>query len=119
MNYLIWVDDERPVHHMYEVYKEKYPEKLEIIVFKNALDTIDWLGKHHYDNINEIFIDLDHDLGSLDFDGYTICKYIVQNKIPITGFTVHSANPVGAKNMRDLLIHYGYHAMVYRSEVVR
>ena len=118
MNYLIWVDDERPVHSMYEALQKKYADKLTILIFKNALDTIDWLTEHHYDTANKIFIDLDHDLGSLDLTGYTICKYIVQNEIPIAGFAVHSANPVGCKNMRDLLIHYGYKPLHYRTEVV-
>lgn len=119
MNYLIWVDDERPVHQMYETLQKKNLNKLQIIVFKNALDTVDWLINHHYDNENKIFIDLDHDLGSFDLTGYTICQFIVQNKIPIAGFAVHSMNPVGAKNMKDLLEHYGYYALKFRSEVVR
>lgn len=119
MNYLLWVDDEREPHHFYETLQTRKPDTFEIIVFKNALDTIDWLTKHSNDTENKIFVDLDHDLGILDFDGYTICKYIVQNQIPIAGFAVHSMNPVGAKNMHDLLTHYGYHAMKFRSEVIR
>lgn len=118
MNYLLWVDDERPVHRGYEILQERNPDKLEIIAFKNALDAMDWLGKHHYDEVNNIYIDLDHDLGSYDFTGYTICKYIVENKMPIAGFAVHSQNPVGCKNMRDLLIHYGYYPLRFRTEVV-
>lgn len=56
---------------------------------------------------NETFIDLDHDIG-LDGSGYDICKYIVEHQIPLIGFHIHSMNPIGAQNMRQLLTHYGY-----------
>ena len=49
----------------------------------------------------------DHDLGE-EKSGYDIAKYIVENQIPIGAFFIQSMNPVGAKNIRDLLIHYGY-----------
>ena len=56
---------------------------------------------------NDIYIDLDHDLGESG-SGYDICKYIVENNYPLVGFHIHSMNPVGAENMRQLLEHYGY-----------
>ncbi len=56
---------------------------------------------------SEIYIDLDHDLGESG-SGYDICKYIVENNYPLVGFHIHSMNPVGAENMRQLLEHYGY-----------
>lgn len=66
-------------------------------------------------NNDNIIIDLDHDLGKdnrmdnhIAPSGYDICKYIVENQIPIVGFHIHSMNPVGAANMRQLLTHYGY-----------
>ena len=119
MNYLLWVDDERPVNPIYNTLQKRNKDKLEIIHFKNALDAMDWLGKHHYDNFNNIYIDLDHDLGSYDFTGYTICKYIVENQIPIAGYAVHTMNPVGAENMMKLMIHYGYRPLIHRTEIVR
>lgn len=62
---------------------------------------------------NVIIIDLDHDLGfdhdlTEDKTGYDVCKYIVEERIPLYGFHIHSMNPVGAQNMRQLLTHYGY-----------
>ena len=54
-----------------------------------------------------IVLDLDHDLGA-GKDGYDICKYVVENEIPLVGFHIHSMNPVGVANMRQLLTHYGY-----------
>lgn len=60
-------------------------------------------------------LDLDHDLGEVENGynvhaqtGYDVCKWIVENQIPLVGFHIHSMNPVGAANMRQLLTHYGY-----------
>ena len=54
-----------------------------------------------------IYISFDHDLG-LSKTGYDVAKYIVENQIKIEGFQCHSMNPVGRRNIEDLLIHYGY-----------
>lgn len=62
----------------------------------------------HYSDENEIAeISFDHDLGE-EVSGYDIAKYIVENQIAIGGFKIHSANPVGVFNIRQLLTHYGY-----------
>ena len=53
------------------------------------------------------FISFDHDLGE-EKSGYDIAKYIVENNIPIKAFSCHSMNPVGKKNIEELLTHYGY-----------
>ena len=63
--------------------------------------------------IAQFFLDLDHDLGEgneneLEPSGYEICKWIVENQIPLVGFHIHSMNIVGANNMRQLLTHYDY-----------
>ncbi len=55
----------------------------------------------------EVYLDLDHDLGE-EKSGYDIAKYIVENEIKITGYTVHSMNPVGRWNIHQLMEHYGY-----------
>ena len=65
----------------------------------------------------QFFLDLDHDLGEgneneLEPSGYEICKWIVENQIPLIGFHIHSMNPVGIMNMRQLLTHYGYKEIV-------
>lgn len=56
----------------------------------------------------EFSIDFDHDLGDPCFSGYTVAKYIVENQIPMTSFHIHSMNPVGRRNIQQLLTHYGY-----------
>lgn len=55
----------------------------------------------------EVYLDLDHDLGE-EKSGYDIAKYIVENKISITGYKVHSMNSVGVWNIHQLMDHYGY-----------
>lgn len=54
-------------------------------------------------------ISFDHDLG-WDYkenkelrSGYDCAKWLVENDIVINNFNVHSANPVGAMNIRCLL----------------
>ena len=63
---------------------------------------------NRYCNIADIVLDLDHDLADETETGYTVCKAIVENQIPIKGFYLHTKNPVGQKNMYDLMTHYGY-----------
>lgn len=71
--------------------------------YYSAIDILDF-----YSNTDaNIFVDFDHDLG-VGKNGYDISKYIVENQIPISGYTVHSMNPVGAFNIKQLLDRYGY-----------
>ena len=63
--------------------------------------------KFHAENNDSIILDLDHDLGE-GKTGYDIAKYVVENQIPLYCFKCHSMNPVGRKNIEQLLIHYGY-----------
>lgn len=90
----IWVDDFRPapVHsHWARTYDEA------IWAIENCR------ARHENFSLN-----LDHDLGE-EKNGYDICKYLVENSIPVVGgIAIHSMNPVGVANMRQLLTHYGY-----------
>lgn len=62
-----------------------------------------------YDNYD--IISFDHDLGE-EKTGYDIAKYIVENQIKVNkGIVIHTANPVGAFNIRQLLEHYGYNIL--------
>ena len=94
----IWIDDIRPGLASY--YKCR--------TYAEAIATIDYFSKCE-GGID--FISLDHDLGE-EKSGYDIAKYIVEEQIPIGAFAVHSANPVGAKNIRELLTHYGYKELI-------
>ena len=63
---------------------------------------IEFLNIKYYDVVS-----FDHDLGE-EKTGYDIAKYIIENQIQIGSFYIHSANPVGRKNIEELLLHYGY-----------
>ena len=108
----IWLDDERPIN---PIWIKRADDDIYFIKFKNALGLIEWYQtkSNEYD---KIFISFDHDLGS-EFTGYDVAKFIVDNKCNLTGFAVHSMNPVGAMNIFQLLTHYGYHKMSYTGEI--
>ena len=110
MNYYIYVDDIRDDDTWYQ--RNLASHDWLPYICRDYQQTIDMLGVA---DINNVIIDLDHDLGegneiddSIALSGYDICKYIVENHIPLVGFHIHSMNPVGAMNMRQLLTHYGY-----------
>lgn len=88
----IWVDDERPM-----------PEGFDTHV-KTTAEAIRWL-----ETGSVKFISLDHDLGSEDENetGYFIARWIEvaahNGWIPPLEWAIHSANPVGRKNMEAAL----------------
>ena len=79
--------------------------KDDIEVVRNYNDAISCLKNNTYD-----YISLDHDLGE-DKTGYDIAKYIVENQIKVGAVAIHSANPVGRDNIKQLLTHYGYEVL--------
>ena len=90
----IWIDDLRPEPASFRRCK----------TYAEAIAAIDHFSKC------EGGIDLvcfDHDLGE-EKSGYDVAKYIVENQIPIGGYIVQSMNPVGRKNICELLDRYGY-----------
>lgn len=95
MKYL-WLDDERPVSKQFNngcaEIATSYDEAIDIFLDLN--------------DGNDICISFDHDLGT-DKTGYDFAKWLVEHYV--TGyFTVHSMNPVGRENIRQLLNHYGW-----------
>ena len=94
----IWLDDERKM----PTFNTKN-EMFHALNYDECIDAIDYGLK----NKREIIIDFDHDLGQ-GKTGYDVAKYIVENNISIKGFKIHSMNPVGARNIYELLTHYGY-----------
>jgi hypothetical protein len=59
------------------------------------------------------FMSLDHDLGEDVPTGYDFVKWIVSEymnkELPEFDFNIHSANPVGAENMKGLLNNFIRH----------
>ena len=94
----IWIDDMRPAPKGYCWCQDA----------ETAFRVIDYYT--HY-KVEIVEISFDHDLGE-ELSGYDIAKYIVEYQIPIGGFKVHSANPVGRFNIEQLLTHYGYKKII-------
>lgn len=114
MNHYIYIDDIRENDTWYNHHLSR--ENWMSHICRTYQQTIDLIQAILYSGESASFIlDLDHDLGegneiddTLAPSGYDICKWIVENQIPLVGFHIHSMNPVGAQNMRQLLMHYGY-----------
>lgn len=95
MEKLLYVDDIRqPNIIRYSTYSYK------IIVSRNYDDAINILNMCKFNAI-----DLDHDLGE-EKTGYDICKYIIENNIKLDRVYIHTSNPVGRDNMKQLLERY-------------
>ena len=91
--YLLWVDDLRPVPN-------NYRDKYEIIIARDYDEAVSYLHRFRYD-----VICLDHDLGDGP-TGYDLCKYIIAKHIYCPEYRIHTSNPVGRKNMAELLERY-------------
>jgi hypothetical protein len=90
-NWKLFLDDER------------YPSSTDWVIARNYHDAVWYVQNYGIPS----HISFDHDLGNTNttFSGMDFakwfCNYIMDNNIPNTGFTytVHSMNPVGAKNI--------------------
>lgn len=99
MTIYLWLDDIRDMPWQSNLYCDK------AIVARNYASAVAAIKKYYSPSV-DLICDLDHDLGN-DPTGYDFCKYLIENEI--TGkFHIHSMNPVGVENMRQLLTHYGW-----------
>ena len=102
--YFFWLDDNRPIPNNFI---EKLGKMNFEIVHCYSYDAIkNWLETLPQAE-SEIYISFDHDLG-LGKTGYDVAKYIVENNINLKCYWIHSRNPVGERNIHELLRHYGY-----------
>lgn len=112
----IWLDDEREIPSIWKTRIEK-EENFEYKIFRTAEDLIKWynenLGKY-----DKVFISFDYDLSSGN-TGYDMAKYIVKYNLQLDGYTVHSMNPIGSKNIIEILNRYNYYKMKYISDIVK
>ena len=100
--YGLWLDDERKPS------KEFLNRVENCYVAETFEDAIFYLANFREDeSYDDLYIDFDHDLGE-GKTGYDFAKWLLEHKIEIGGFGIHSMNPVGAKNIYELLTHYGY-----------
>ena len=98
--FFLWVDDVRPINF------NRVPKYYVPIVAENYKNAIKWLDTFK-ENGAKVIVDLDHDLG-VGKSGYDIAKYLVENDFPRLNFhyRIHSANPVGVENIRQLMRRY-------------
>lgn len=104
MTYKLFLDDVRDLHSV-------YPDA----------DSMDWVICRTYDDaVADIadlgfpeFVSFDHDLGEESFgSGFDFAKHLVEVDLDFEvmpdnfAYAVHSANPVGAENIRGLLDNY-------------
>ncbi len=100
--YGLWLDDEREPDKLFLSRVEN------VFVAESYEDAIFYLANFREDErYEDLFIDFDHDLGE-EKTGYDFAKFLLEKGVEIGGFSVHSMNPVGAKNICDLLEHYDY-----------
>lgn len=99
----LFIDDNRDPIGTWGV---NIPHNIPCLLGRTYSESVFYLKKCRELNI-DVMIDFDHDLGQKK-TGYDIAKWIVENNYPILCFRVHSMNPVGRKNIKDLLNHYGY-----------
>lgn len=95
----IYIDDERTIDGPDEIARD----------YKSAIAAIDMYYSMVSDKTNVIVVDFDHDLGEKR-SGYDVAKYIVENQLSTNRivFKLHTMNPIGRFNIKQLLTHYGY-----------
>ena len=91
--YLLWIDDLRGIPN-------SYIGEYHTVIARSYNEAIHELHRFRYN-----IICLDHDLGE-EKTGYDVCKYIIENNIQCDEFRIHTSNPVGRKNMTELLRRY-------------
>lgn len=98
--YNLFIDDLRDV-------KNHYPEQ-EFITVRTYNDAVQCVEQNGLPK----FVSFDHDLGDVDSTdektGYTFAKYLIQYMLDNSlterfEYFIHSANPVGAKNIECYL----------------
>ena len=71
----------------------------------------DWIVVRSFEEFKKVIeergiphhMSLDHDLGENEPNGLDCVNWLIENELVPYSFNIHSANPVGAKNMRSKL----------------
>ena len=92
----IYIDDMRQPFIHNAIWVKSYDEA--IAAMRNAVEVMNMPIT--------LTIDFDHDLGE-EKTGYDFAKWLIEQNY-IGKFRIHSMNPVGANNIRQLLKHYGW-----------
>ena len=103
--YVIWLDDERPISN---TIREKFKDTHQFVICKTFNQARLWLSEiEAFESGVEIIVCFDHDLGGVK-TGYDLAKWIVENEVKLTSYEIHTMNPVGRRNIVQLLDRYGY-----------
>ncbi len=92
----IYIDDMRQPFIHSAIWVKSYDEA--VAAMRNAVEVMNMPIT--------LTIDFDHDLGE-EKTGYDFAKWLIEQNY-IGKFRIHSMNPVGANNIRQLLKHYGW-----------
>lgn len=100
----LWIDDVRPAPAGYVCCKSVNEAKRLIEKYSNRLD---------WDNnpVDEIeLLDIDHDAGSFAFDGGDYIRLLdwLEESGKNYPIHIHSMNPVGVENIRNIIRHNGW-----------
>ncbi len=100
---------------MYKMYLDdiRMPTKSDdYVIIRSAEEAIEYVLNYGM----PVYISFDHDLGEDIMSGYDFAKWLVEASLDRTiifpkkfSFNVHSANPVGAKNIQSILENYLQH----------
>ena len=96
----IWLDDERDINW------SRVPDGMAVVQVKTYREAIEKLS-FYIEHKTKLIVDFDHDLGCKR-TGYDVAKWIIASGYNNVRFKIHSMNPVGAQNIREMLLHYGY-----------
>lgn len=94
----VYMDDVRPGPNSFS-HDDNWSSWVVVRSVHNTKKLLQWGQVNH--------LSLDHDMGEGQESGYDLVKWMAENDIWPTGeITVHSANPVGAENMRATIERY-------------
>ncbi len=108
MTIYLWLDDIRPI-----------PQKILNFCNENRFSVIrassSYEAKKFFTQLireDDIYlVDFDYNLGGgeeEDENGYDFAKWLLDNEIEPQYFTIHTVNPIGARNIHQLLTHYDW-----------
>ena len=138
MTYKIYLDDLRVPSDSIKHSKipQLYVNNNEWVIVRNYDEFVNTITSRQEVGQWPMFISYDHDLGiehtkffwdnggfrnppNPDDANFTektgldcakwLCEYVMNNKLPLPGFAVHSANPVGRKNIQTYLENFNKH----------
>ena len=109
----IYPENEKSIHLTYrwKLFLDdlREPKSDDFVIARNVKKAKELIKKKGFPS----YMSLDHDLGKNEPTGYDFVKWIVNEykdkELPEFDFNIHSANPVGAKNMELLLNNFIKH----------